>query len=77
MEENKTPFGKLFNSIVLDNDSHLELILSTMNKTAATFILTQAVKYAYEQGIYTIGESEVISKSIRVLGKSEGEQSTD
>ena len=66
--ENKI-FGRLFNSIDLQNDEHLEMILNTMDQKTAVFILTQAVKFAFEQGVFSIGESEVISKSIRVLGK--------
>jgi hypothetical protein len=69
--ESEKQFGKLFNLITLESDTQLELILTTMNKSNATYILTQAVKYAYEQGCFSIGESEVISKSIRVLGRPE------
>jgi hypothetical protein len=36
----------------------------------AKFLLIQAVKHAYNQGIYTLGESEIISKSIRVLSET-------
>lgn len=70
MENNQEipkPFGKLFNSIDLMSENHLEGILHTMDKESATFILVQAVKFAYNQGIYSIGETEVISKSIRTL----------
>jgi hypothetical protein len=66
MEEKKL-YGQLFNSIELHNEEHLETLISTMNKDSAMFILVQAVKYGYNQGIYTLGESEVISKCIRVL----------
>lgn len=70
MEEEKL-FGKLFNTIPLYDESHLDTILTTMDKKTALYILIQAVKYSYHQGVYSIGESEVISKSIRILSKNE------
>jgi len=68
--ENKT-FGKLFNSIELQTEEHLDMILQTMNKDNAFYILTQAVKLAYLSGVYSMGEVEVISKAIRTLSKPE------
>lgn len=42
-----------------------------MDNELATFMLIQAVGHAFDKGIYSIGETEVISKSIRVLSKKE------
>jgi hypothetical protein len=42
-----------------------------MNKETATYFIVQAVKYAYHNGLYSIGEAEVISKGIRILSKPE------
>jgi hypothetical protein len=64
-------FGKLFKTIPLYNEGHLEMILQTMDNESATFMLIQAVKHAFDKGVYSIGETEVISKSIRVLSKKE------
>ena len=76
MEENEL-FGKLFNTVPLFTEGHLETILQTMTQENATYLLIQAVKHAYHSGIYSIGESEVISKSIRVLSKSSTETPED
>lgn len=70
MEEEKL-FGKLFNSVPLLTEDHLQTILDVMDKEQAIFLLVQAVKCAYHNGTYSLGESEVISKSIRILSKSE------
>lgn len=67
--EQQKPFGKLFNSIELDSEDHLEIILQTMTHENATFIMIQAVKFAYHSGVYSIGETEVLSKCIRALSK--------
>jgi hypothetical protein len=45
-----------------------------MNKETALYILTQAVSYAYKRGAFSLGESEVISKSIRELNSIEVEK---
>lgn len=69
--EEKELFGKLFNSVPLLTDDHLQTLLDVMDREQAIFMLVQAVKYAYMSGVYSIGEVEVISKSIRVLSSKE------
>lgn len=62
-------YGNLFGSIDLINEQHLEAILDTMDVNTANYYLIESVKSAYRKGAYTIGETEVISKAIRVLLK--------
>jgi hypothetical protein len=73
MEEQKI-FGKLFNTIPLLSEDHLEVLLQSMEKDSALYLLIQAVKYGYDSGVYSLGESEVISKCIRTLSKIEPEE---
>jgi hypothetical protein len=70
MEEEEI-YGKLFNTIPLYNENHLDVLLQTLNKENATQLLIHAVKTAFHQNIYSLGECEVISKSIRVLTRPE------
>ena len=70
MEEQKL-FGKLFNTIPLLSEDHLDVLLQTMDKDSSLYLLIQSVKYAHESGVYSLGESEVISKCIRTLSKIE------
>lgn len=71
MEENTDKlWGNLFGTIDLQSEDHLELILSTMTKDQSIFFMVEAIKHAYRKGVYTIGESEVISKSIRTVSNS-------
>ena len=69
MEQEKI-YGKLFDSVPLLNENHLQTLLDIMDKEQAVFLLVQAVKYAYHNGIYSLGESEVISKSIRIISET-------
>ena len=70
MEEKNENYGNLFGSINLLTEEHLEIILSTMDREHAIYYLVESVKAAYNRGSFTIGESEVISKTIRVLSKN-------
>lgn len=71
MEEEKKEelFGNLFGTINLLTEDHLDLLLSTMDKEHSIYYLVEAVKSAHKRGAFSIGESEIISKSIRVLTK--------
>ena len=77
MDQEQELFGKLFNSIPLYNESHLDAIMDSMDKEQASYYLIQAVSHAYHSGVYTIGEAEVISKAIRTLTKKEEKISTE
>jgi hypothetical protein len=64
-------FGKLFKTIPLYSEEHLDVILQSLNKESSTYFLIQAVKYAFDSGVYSIGETEVLSKCIRILSKED------
>jgi hypothetical protein len=38
-----------------------------MDRNVATVFLVQAVEYAFERGAFNLVESEVVSKSVRIL----------
>jgi len=71
MENDNKVFGNLFNTIDLISEDHLEVILETMDKSHSMIYLIEAVKAAHERNSFSIGETEVISKAIRVLSRSE------
>lgn len=75
MNNNEETYGNLFGTIDLIDENHLDLILSTMERDHALLYLIESVKYAYNKGAYTIGETEVISKSIRVLTRLNSDES--
>jgi hypothetical protein len=75
MEEEQL-FGKLFESIPIQSQQHLDAILSTMTKEHGIYYLTQAVKFAYQSGVYSLGECEVISKAIRVTNSTKENEQT-
>lgn len=64
-------YAKIFNTFDFISKEHLEMFLQTMDNNVATQTLIHAVKCAYERGAFTIGEVEVISKSIRTLSDTQ------
>ena len=71
-------YAKLFNNFDFISKEHLEMFIQTMDNNIATQTLIHAVKSAYERGSYTMGEVEIISKSIRVLADTqENEEKKD
>ena len=72
MEEQQNElFGNLFGTINLLSEEHLDAILITMDREHSLYYLVESVKAAHKRGAFTIGESEVISKAIRVLSKND------
>ena len=69
--EQENNYGIIFGTIPLLSEEHLELMLTTMDKDHALYYLIEAVKSAHQRNVFTIGETEIISKSIRVLSKNE------
>ena len=62
-------YGKLFNNIQLQDEKHLDVLLDTMDKDRAIYLLVEAIKYCHNMSAFTLGEAEVISKCIRVLNR--------
>lgn len=62
--------GKLFDTIPLLNNDHLDVIIQTMDENQSKIFLIHAVKYAFHMGVFSLAESEVISKSIRILNST-------
>lgn len=71
MENDSKVFGNLFNKIDLISEDHLEVILETMDRSHSILYLIEAVKSAHDRGAFSIGETEVLSKAIRVLSRSD------
>jgi hypothetical protein len=69
--ENQTEelYGKIFDEVPIVSEEHLEIILTSMSNQEALYFLTMACKSAYHRGAFSMGESEVMSKAIRILTK--------
>jgi hypothetical protein len=68
------PIGYLFESISIYEPSAVSKFIEKMSPEQAFYVLTQAVQMAYTKNLYTMQESEILSKAIRVLSQSENEE---
>lgn len=71
MEQEMEPIGKLFDSITIYNNKSVELFIDTMKEEQAFYVITQAVSMAHSKGIYSLQESEILSKALRLLQRKE------
>jgi hypothetical protein len=66
--ENKN-YGTIFNDVNLMSEEHLQLIIDTLDQNSAKYFLIKGITSAYQRGAFTMGEVEVLSKSIRIVSK--------
>lgn len=64
------PIGELFDIITYHNVEDLNNFITNMTPDQGLYILIQAVRAAHSRGIFSIEESETVSKSIRIITSS-------
>jgi len=67
--EEKQPIGYLFESIAIYDMNSVEMFVDNLNTQQATYVIMQALEMANKKGIYSLRESEILSKSLRILEK--------
>jgi hypothetical protein len=70
------PIGYLFESIAIYEPSAVSKFIDDMVPEQAFYVLTQAIQMAYSKNIFSLQESEVLSKSLRVLTEPKKETPT-
>ena len=58
---------KLFDFLQCNSNDELNKLINSIEKEQSLFYITQAVKSAYKRGCFSLEESEIISKSLRVI----------
>ena len=67
MEQEKQPIGYLFEEVAIYNPEDIDNLIDGLTEEQAKFMLIRAVQMAYKNGLYSLTESEIISKSLRTL----------
>jgi hypothetical protein len=67
MEQEKQPIGYLFEEVAIYNPEDIDNLIDGLTEEQAKFMLIRAVQMAYKNGLYSLTESELISKSLRTL----------
>ena len=67
MENQEDNLGYLFGTIGFKSPKDVELLIDNLNKEQALIFITKALEDAYNKGVYSLVESEIISKSLRLI----------
>lgn len=65
--EKKQVINNLFESIHYTSQEQLNVFLNNMTEEQAIYCIQEALNYSYVKGLFTLQESEAISKSLRLL----------
>jgi hypothetical protein len=67
--EQKQPIGFLFERIAYFSDESIEGFIDSLDEKSLYYVLSQVLEYSHSKNIYTLLESEIISKTLRILNK--------
>lgn len=69
MENEKVPNKFLFGSIAVYKPEDVDVLIDSMNFEQSFFYVMQAIQYGHNSNLFTLQESEIISKALRILNK--------
>lgn len=67
MEQQKQPILHLFEEVAIYKPEDVDNLIDNLTEEQAKFMLIRAVQMAYKNGLYSLTESEIVSKSLRTL----------
>jgi hypothetical protein len=59
----------LFDRINIQSSDDFENLVNELNEERANFIIQIAIEKAFNLGLYSLSESEILSKSLRIRNK--------
>ena len=68
--ENVNPIF-LFDKIEITNSSDFEDFLNNLNSEQALFVIYSAIEKSHNHGIFNMSETELVSKSLRIVNKKD------
>ena len=69
MENEKTPIKLLFGNIAIYKTEDVDSLIDNMNFEQSFFYIMQALQYGHNSNLFSLQESELISKALRILNK--------
>lgn len=69
MEQEKQPVGLLFGSIGYNKPEDVDNLIDNLDMAQSFYIITQSLHYVHESKLLTLQETELVSKSLRILHK--------
>jgi hypothetical protein len=67
MEQQNQPIAFLFEEVAIYNPEDIDNLIDNLTEEQSKFMLIRAVQMAYKNGLYSLTESELVSKSLRIL----------
>ena len=69
MESEKTPIKFLLGSIAIYKTEDVDSLIDNMNFEQSFFYIMQAIQYGHNSNLFTLQESELLSKALRLLNQ--------
>jgi hypothetical protein len=69
MEQERQPMGLLFDSVGYNKPGDVDKLIDEMTIEQSFYLLTQSLHYVHNTRLFTMQETEVVSKALRVLHK--------
>lgn len=57
----------IFDSIKYESPTDLQNFIESLDEKQSFYVLTKASEMAYSRGVFSLQESEILSKSLRIL----------
>jgi hypothetical protein len=67
MGEEKQPIAYLFEEVAIYKPEDIENLIDNLSDEQSKFMLIKAVQVAYKNGLFSLTEAEIVSKSLRRL----------
>ena len=67
MSEEKQPLGFLFESIAYYNPTDVDKFIDSLSFEQSYYVITKSLEMAFTKNIFSLQESEILSKSLRLL----------
>lgn len=65
--EEKQPQGLLFGTVAYYDSKQVNELIENMTFEQSYFYITQALQHSFGMGVFSLQESEILSKSLRIL----------
>lgn len=69
MNNGEEQINLLFDSIKYGSHEQLDLFILNLSKEQSLYVVTEALEMGHRRGVYSLQESEILSKSLRILNK--------
>jgi hypothetical protein len=67
MEQEKQPIAYLFEEVAIYKPEDIDNLIDNLSDEQSKFMIIRAVQMAYKNGLFSLTEAEIVSKSLRRL----------